>query len=326
MERQRSRPGGPERKERDLKMTTKLTVSHITKSYVGAQSKGKTRVPILKDVSFSVEDGEIVSLIGPTGCGKTTLLRIIDGLIVPDSGEVIVNDKVVKKPTDSSCAVVFQNFNLLPWRNALKNVEFGLEAKQMEVDKGEKIKQMTSAEREQTAKFYLKLVGLEGFEKYHPHELSGGMQQRVGLARALAINPEAVLLDEPFSSVDLLRRESLQTEVLKILLKTKKVGIFVTHNVEEALFLSDRIISISTRPGQVKNIYNVNLPRTRSTDDPEISKTLDERKVAIEARTGNVYDIVTSLKKDLTEGLDKSEMQVAAASKIDLSKETQTNE
>ncbi|MGI0081313.1 MAG: ABC transporter ATP-binding protein [Nitrososphaerales archaeon] len=276
-----------------------LVVDHVNKTFV-APGKNGGKVEILRGVSFSVDEGQIVSLIGPTGCGKTTLLRIIDGLIPPDSGQVMVNGKQVKGPRDSSCAMVFQRFNLLPWRNALKNVEFGLEAKGVE-----------PKEREQLARGYLSLVGLSGYEKYYPHLLSGGMQQRVGLARAIAIKPDVILLDEPFSSVDLLRRESLQNEVLKILTKTKETGIFVTHNVEEAVFLSDAIISLGTRPGRVKAIYDVNLPRASENDsDAQIVKTLQERKNLIESRSEDTYKLILALKKDLVEGTDSGDEQV----------------
>lgn len=235
-------------------MSEKLVVENVNKSY-SASSGGNARIPVLKDISFSVKEGEIVSIIGPTGCGKTTLLRIIDGLVKADSGRVLINGKEVKDFKNPSCAMVFQNFNLFPWRSALKNVEFGLEAKTM-----------TTEERHQKATQLIQMVGLKGYEKYHPHELSGGMQQRVGLARALAIDPQVVLFDEPFSAVDLLLRESLQEEVLKILYATHKTAIFITHNASEALFLSDRIISLSSHPGVVKNIYDVKLPKPRTED------------------------------------------------------------
>lgn len=257
-------------------MSVKLEVQHIKKSYVDT-SGAKTSRQVLDDISFSVNEGEIVSLIGPTGCGKTTLLRIIDGIIKPDSGKVLINGQEVTSSSRSPCAFVFQNFNLLPWRNALKNVEFGLEAKET-----------SQEEREQTAKRYLELVGLKGFEKHHPHELSGGMQQRVGLARALAVNPEVVLLDEPFSSVDLLLRESLQDEVLKILKQTNKTAIFVTHNINEAIFLSDRIVSMGRNPGRIKSILNVNLPRPRTEQI---------------LRTPEADDIVAIVRKNLYEEL-----------------------
>ena len=269
-------------------MADKLIVDGISKWYESKSGVKNERVTILNEVNLSIRAGEIVSFIGPTGCGKTTLLRIIDGIIKPDSGQVLVNDKPVVGTKNSPCAMVFQSFNLLPWRTAKKNVEFGLEAKKVPPE-----------DRSKKAEYYLALVGLSGYEKYHPHEMSGGMQQRVGLARAIAIDPEVVLLDEPFSSIDLLLRETLQEEVLKILLKTKKTAIFVTHNAEEAILLSDRIISFSTKPGAVKSSYTVDLPRARDTSDEEISGVLAKRKAMIEARTPEVYKLFQAIKNDL---------------------------
>ena len=245
-----------------VNLVVKLQVDKINKSFVAANDS-KQSTEVLRGISFSVEEGEIVSIIGPTGCGKTTLLRIIDGIIRPDSGRVLINDREVQNSKNPSCGMVFQNFNLFPWRSASKNIEFGLEAKSVPPE-----------ERHKIAQEYIDLVGLKGYEKYHPHELSGGMQQRIGLARALAINPEVVLFDEAFSSVDLLLRESLQEEVMKILSKTRKTAIFITHNVSEALYLSDRIVSLSSNPGMIKSIYDVNLPRPRTPEVLESSEAL----------------------------------------------------
>ncbi|MHB8565843.1 MAG: ABC transporter ATP-binding protein [Nitrososphaerales archaeon] len=265
-------------------MSEKLVVEGINKSY-SASSGGNTQIQVLKDISFSVKEGEIVSIIGPTGCGKTTLLRIIDGIIKPDSGNVLINGENVKNFKNPSCAVVFQNFNLFPWRSAIKNIEFGLEAKSMPPE-----------ERRKKANAMIELVGLKGYEKFHPHELSGGMQQRVGLARALAIDPEVILFDEPFSAVDLLLRESLQEQVLKILYATKKTAIFITHNASEALFLSDRIISLSSHPGMIKNIYNVDLPKPRSE---EILESPDAAKLVQLMRQDLMQSLQASRKRDI---------------------------
>ena len=268
-------------------MTDKLVAEGISKSYFETGPPGRT-IEVLKDVNISVAPGEIISLIGPTGCGKTTLLRIIDGIIKPDSGRISINGTLVQDPGQLACAMVFQNFNLFPWRNVVKNVEFGLEAKGVPKE-----------EREQIAHHYVELVGLKGYEKYHPHQLSGGMQQRVGLARAIAVNPEVVLLDEPFSAIDILLRESLQIEVLKILIASKKSAIFVTHDAEEALFVSDRIISLSTKPGRVKTSYKVDLPRARGQSEEEDRELFKERRRMIESRSAETYRLISGMKADL---------------------------
>ncbi|MDA4127583.1 MAG: ABC transporter ATP-binding protein [Thaumarchaeota archaeon] len=231
----------------------KVKVEHVSKSFTRSDGRGKT--PVLQDVSFTVNDGEIASIIGPTGCGKSTLLRIIAGIASPDSGKITVGGKEVVSSANPASAIVFQAFNLLPWRTAQKNIEFGLEAKGL-----------PPAEREKAAQHFIDLVGLKGYEKYHPHELSGGMQQRVGLARALAIEPEVILLDEPFSSVDMLTRESLQHEVLNILMETKKTAVFVTHNIDEAIFLSNRILSLGGKPATIREVFEVDLPYPRNDE------------------------------------------------------------
>ena len=268
-------------------MTDKLVAEGISKAYVETGPPQRT-IEVLKDVSLSIAPGEIVSLIGPTGCGKTTLLRIIDGIIKPDSGQIRINGSTVQDPGHSACAMVFQNFNLFPWRNVLRNVEFGLEAKGVPKE-----------EREATAQRYVELVGLKGYEKYHPHQLSGGMQQRVGLARAIAVNPEVVLLDEPFSAIDILLRESLQIEVMKILIKSQKSARIVSHDAEEALFVSDWIISLATKPGRVKTTYKVDLPRAKGEGESEDNELFKERRRLIESRSAETYRLISGMKSDL---------------------------
>ena len=208
-------------------------------------------VQALEDLSLSVKKGSFVSLIGPSGCGKSTFLRVVDGLIKPDSGELRINSRVVDGPGPDR-ALVFQDFGLLPWRSVLGNIEFGLEAKGK-----------PKAERVSLAKKYIELVGLLGFENHYPHELSGGMRQRVGIARALAADPDILLMDEPFASVDAQTREAMQSELLEIWGKDKKTVVFVTHSIEEAIYLSDKVILITARPGRVSNIIDIDIARPR---------------------------------------------------------------
>jgi len=265
-----------------------LVIEKINKSFTSG-SKTQTGPKILQDISFEVAEGEIVSIIGPTGCGKTTLLRIIDGILQPDSGTVLIDGQNVKEGGDLRCAMVFQHFNLFPWRNSIRNVEFGLES-----NAG-----LKADYREKRAESYIKLVGLKGYEKLHPHELSGGMQQRVGLARALAVEPSVVLFDEPFGSVDVLRKEQLQDEVLKILVSTKKTAIFVTHDIEEALFMSDRVISMASRPGRIKNVYEISLPRPR---DLKVIHT-PEAEILIEKMRADLMESLRASQKDVAQEL-----------------------
>jgi len=236
-----------------------ISVKEITKSYPkkGARGKGKDeRLTVLEDVSFDLVRGSFTSIIGPSGCGKTTLLRIIDGLVRPDSGEVVFDGERVIAPPPK-IGFVFQQFGLLPWRTIKKNVELGLEFRG--VDAGE---------RERIAEKYLGVVGLKGFESHYAHEISAGMGQRVGLARALAIDPHALLMDEPFASVDEQTRQILQRQLLQIVKGTvPKTTLFVTHSVDEAIALSDEIVLMSARPSKVKEVIKVNLPTNRWTYD-----------------------------------------------------------
>ena len=234
-----------------------VSVKEITKSYVTKTSKKNEGVSeILGGVTFEVRQGALTTIIGPSGCGKTTLLRIIDGLIEPTSGEVMFDGKPVKSPP-AKMGFVFQQFGLLPWRSVIKNVEFGLELRGVE-----------EGRRREIALGHIRIVGLEGFENYYVHEVSGGMQQRVGLARALAIDPEVLLMDEPFASVDEQTREILQRQLLQIVKGTiPKTTLLVTHNVDEAIYLSDEIVLLSARPGVTKEIISVDFPGERWSYD-----------------------------------------------------------
>ena len=234
-----------------------LSVRDIGRAFVKTDGSGE--LTVLDGVSFDVADHEFVSILGPSGCGKTTLIRIIAGLIAADSGDVRVDGNPVTAPGPERC-MVFQNFGLLPWRNVQSNVEFGLE-----------VFDLSRAERAATAAEFIELVELKGFERYYPHQISGGMQQRVGIARALARNPKILLMDEPFGAVDAQTREQLQEELLRIWNTTDKTVLFVTHSIDEAIFLSDRIVVLQPHPGRVRCIVEVDLPRPRGSLDLQAS-------------------------------------------------------
>jgi NitT/TauT family transport system ATP-binding protein len=229
----------------------KLRIENIKKTFYKTVRDQVIDVPVLADIDFAVERGCFVSVIGPSGCGKSTLLRIIDGLIRPDSGRVLVDGAEVTEPGFNR-AVVFQYFGLYPWRNVLGNVAFGLE-----------LQSIPKKERTQRALANIRLVGLQGFEHHYPHELSGGMRQRVGFARALTFDPDIILMDEPFSAVDEQTRELLQHELLELWSKSGKTIIFITHSIDEAVYMSDRVIVMGPRPGRIVQVIDVDLPRPR---------------------------------------------------------------
>jgi NitT/TauT family transport system ATP-binding protein len=215
---------------------------------------------VLENVSLKIADGEFVSFLGPSGCGKTTLLRIIDGLVIPTLGTVQIDGAPVPGPAPSR-SMVFQEFNLLPWRSAQKNAQFGLELE---------IQKTARADRVQVAGDNLAKLGLKAFGDYFPHQLSGGMKQRVGIARALSTSPKYLLMDEPFGALDPMIRELMQIELLKLLGSENRTIVFVTHSIEEAIFLSDRIVIFGARPGRILDIVDVDLPRPRWVDDEKI--------------------------------------------------------
>jgi NitT/TauT family transport system ATP-binding protein len=224
-----------------------LDAEDIVKVY----GSGEGAVRALDGITVTVEDQEFVSIVGPSGCGKTTFLRILDGLLEQTSGTIKIDGKPVSG-SGRDRGMVFQDFNLLPWRTVKGNVELGLEAAQ--VDK---------SEREEVSQKFIQMVGLDGFEDAYPTELSGGMQQRVGLARALVIDPEILLMDEPLGALDAQTREIMQTELLKIWSAQKKTCVFVTHDIEEAIYLSDRIVVLEPRPGRIERIIDVPFDRPR---------------------------------------------------------------
>jgi NitT/TauT family transport system ATP-binding protein len=216
-------------------------------------------VQALAEVSLDVGPGEFVTLIGPSGCGKTTLLKIIAGLVPVDAGEAAIGARTVRGP-GRECSMVFQDFALLPWATVLRNVEFGL-----------LLRGVGGQERQETARRYIAKVGLGGFEHAYPAHLSGGMQQRVGLARALAVNPRILLMDEPFASIDEQTRRFLQDDLLALWAEERRTVLFVTHSMEEAIYVSDRVVVLSPRPGRVHHVIEVPLPRPRDAADVRAS-------------------------------------------------------
>jgi NitT/TauT family transport system ATP-binding protein len=217
-------------------------------------SKFYGSVEALRGIDLDFPRGKLTSLLGPSGCGKTTLLKIIAGLIRPDAGDVTVDGRLVRAPGPER-AFVFQDFALLPWATALRNVAFGLE-----------LRGVPRAERERVAQHYIGEVGLKGFEQKYPHELSGGMRQRVGLARALCVDAAVLLLDEPFSAVDEQNRRKFQEDLIRLRRTENKTFIFVTHSIEEAVYISDRIVLLSPRPGRVSQIIEPAIDRSADPD------------------------------------------------------------
>ncbi|HEV8020612.1 MAG TPA: ABC transporter ATP-binding protein [Candidatus Lustribacter sp.] len=228
----------------------KLAVRGLTKFYDDLE--------VLSGIDVDVGDGEFVSIVGPSGCGKTTFLRIVDGLEVFDAGSVAIDGRRVTKPGPDR-AFVFQADSLQPWRTVWSNAAIGLEIQG----------RLTPAEREHLRDL-LELVGLKGFEKYYPRQLSGGMRQRVNLARALAVHPEVLLMDEPFAALDAQTREIMQTELLRIWSSARSTVLFITHQIDEAVFLSDRVLVFGRRPGRVQEVIRIDLPRPR---EPAMKRT-----------------------------------------------------
>ena len=226
-----------------------ISIEHCTKRFETAG------VTAFEDMNLQVADCEALVIVGPSGCGKTTLLRCIHGLTPVSEGEIRLRDQVVKGP-DKRMAMVFQRFGLFPWLTVEDNIAYGL-----------KVSGVGKKERLERARRYVSMVGLEGFEKSYPYQLSGGMQQRVGLARALTMEPDVLLMDEPFASVDAQTRELLQEQLLGIWEQEKRTMVFITHSIEEAILMGDRVAVLSTRPGRVKEVIEIPFGHPRKTTE-----------------------------------------------------------
>ena len=218
----------------------------------------------LKDISLGIEEGEFVCLLGPSGCGKSTLLNTMAGFLKPSKGSVVIDGHEVKKPS-SKYVTIFQNYGLLPWRTVEKNIALGLENKKL-----------SKKEQREIVQKYIDLVGLNGSEKKKPNELSGGMQQRVAIARGLAVEPEILFMDEPFGALDAITRMKLQDDILEICHRTKKTIVFVTHDIEEAIFLSNRVVIMDANPGRVKAIINISLGKNRDRTSEDFLRIRDK--------------------------------------------------
>jgi len=251
---------------------SKLEARGVEVEYFNTRT-GK-RLTALQDVSLDINEGEFISIVGTSGCGKTTFLNAVDGLLPLKRGRIRLDGKEIKTPGPER-AMVFQSPSLLPWRSVWDNVMYGLELQGRKRD----------PRARQTVGDLIRLVGLAGFEHSFPGELSGGMQQRVNLARALAVDPELLLFDEPFAALDAQTREFMQAEVLRIWESTHKTAIFITHQIDEAVYLSDRVIVFSARPGTVRRVVDVDLPRPRPLHvkrDPKFLNYMDEIWAVIE--------------------------------------------
>jgi len=235
----------------------KIVAKNITRTFIvkNRKEKGIKEFVAIKDINLEINAGEFITLVGPSGCGKSTFLDVLSGLSHPTSGELYIDGKLVTGPALDR-GIVLQGYALFPWRNVRRNIEYGLE-----------LKKIPKKQRREISKKFIELVGLKGFEDSYIHELSGGMKQRVAIARALAYDPEVLLMDEPFAAVDAQTREVLQEELLLIWAKTKKTIIFITHSIEEAIFLADRVAVMASNPGSIKEIIDVNLARPRKLGD-----------------------------------------------------------
>lgn len=239
-----------------------ILIENVSKSFFD----GKKQVQAVENFNLRIGPGEFVCIVGASGCGKSTLLNMVAGFTKPSSGQILLNGQPVTG-IDPRCGMIFQSYALFPWKTVLGNVEFGL-----------KMQGIPKQRRQEIAKKYIDLVGLNGFADSYPRELSGGMRQRVTIARALANNPEILLMDEPFAALDAMTRQVLQEELLRIVDESNKTTLFITHSIDEALLLADRVVIMSARPGRVKDDLRINLPRPRHVTDQLATEYLDLKK------------------------------------------------
>ena len=252
-----------------------MTALEVTDLVIEYERADGTKVLAVDDVSISVEEGQFVSIVGPSGCGKTTLLKTVNGLISPNKGAIRVHGKPLQQKSHDR-AMVFQEASLFPWYSVARNIGYGLECRGM-----------TKKQAAEKVAPYIAMVGLAGFEKHYPYEISGGMQQRANLARALVVEPKILLMDEPFAALDAQTREMMQAELLDVWQQTRKTVLFITHQINEAIFLSDRVIVMSARPGRVLADIAIDLPRPRGLSlkrTPEFLEYEDQIWRLIEAQ------------------------------------------
>jgi NitT/TauT family transport system ATP-binding protein len=270
-------------------MSAHLTTRNLSKSYV----KNGRSIEVLRNLEIDVRKGEFVSIVGASGCGKTTFLRLINGLIKPTTGTVEVNGKPQTAPS-GEIAFVFQQDGLLPWRNVIDNTTFGPEIQ------GDNLKAARALAHD-----FLRLVGLAGFDKHYPHELSGGMRQRVNLARALTVGADVLLMDEPFAALDAQTREIMQAELMRIWRETQKTVLFVTHQIDEAVYLSDRVLVLTVRPGRLKEEVVIDLPRPRELAvkrTPKFAEYVDRIWCGIEEEVRESIALETKALSDAATG------------------------
>lgn len=244
-------------------MSSHLNINHVYKTFPAKKVKGQEVADFVAvdDISLQVKAGEFLVIVGPSGCGKSTLLDLLAGLTTPSLGEIRIDDKPITGP-GLDRGIVFQQYALFPWLTALQNIEFGLEAKGI-----------AKEQRRKTAQYFLQLVGLNDFGHHYPNELSGGMKQRVAIARSLAYNPDVLLMDEPFAALDAQTRETLQAELLRIWQQTGKTVIFITHSIDEAIYLGQRIAIMTSRPGRIKTVIEV--PESLKNQQEDVRSNLE---------------------------------------------------